>query len=74
MRQADAGRRPRAASPRLPRIHSSAQTRGKGKQQNVMIGSVCDRVRSLEGGIEQALYRRAHFPGQQGQQEQAQQQ
>ena len=39
-----------------------------------MIGSVCDRVRSLEGGVEQALYRRPHFPGQQGQQEQAQQQ
>ena len=35
-----------------------------------MIGSVCDRVRSLEGGVEQALYRRPHFPGQQGQQEQ----
>ncbi|KAG1230847.1 hypothetical protein G6F68_019254 [Rhizopus microsporus] len=39
-----------------------------------MITSACDRVRSLEGGVEQALYRRAHFPGQQGQQEQAQQQ
>lgn len=73
MRQANAnGRRPGAASPRLPRIHSNAQTGGDFKRQYVMTGSACDRVRGLEGGVEQALYRRPHFPGQQRQEEQAQ--
>ena len=72
----EAGQRERAPArwhPRLPRIHSNAQT-GDFKRQYVMTGSACDRVRGLEGGVEQALYRRPHFPGQQRQEEQAQQQ
>lgn len=74
MRKAGDLRPPVAASPRSLRIHSNAGTGGDGKQQNVTTASAGHGTGSLEGGIEQALHRRAHFTDQQGQQEQAQQQ